>query len=126
MTADTARVVQAIVKAYPLDKEKTIAMDFACGNGSHKFIRSGLRDSNCILLHTIGHVSKEMMPYVKSILGVDISLRMTERYNEKFPGEEPEASAICAELKGEEGELSGARFDIIFVRMYTWNMPAAD
>ncbi|KAF5349499.1 hypothetical protein D9756_009002 [Leucocoprinus leucothites] len=86
-----ARVVQAIVKAYPLDKEKTTAMDFACGNG---------------------RVSLEMIPHVKSILGVDISQRMAERYNENLEGKN--ASAVCVELKGEEGELSGATFDIIF------------
>ncbi|KAJ3573307.1 hypothetical protein NP233_g2505 [Leucocoprinus birnbaumii] len=83
------RVVQAILKAYPLDKENTTAMDFACGR-----------------------VSLEMVPYVKSILGVDISERMVARFNENLSG--TNASATCIELKGEEGELSGAKFDIIF------------
>ncbi|KXN91973.1 hypothetical protein AN958_11033 [Leucoagaricus sp. SymC.cos] len=88
-----ARVVKAIVKAYPnLDKEKTTAMDFACGNG---------------------HVSIAMLPHVKSILGVDISERMAARYNEKLEDSE-NASAVAIELKGEDNELSGARFDIIF------------
>ncbi|KAF5349501.1 hypothetical protein D9756_009000 [Leucocoprinus leucothites] len=86
-----ARVVKAIAKAYPLDKENTTAMDFACGNG---------------------RVSLEMVPHVKSILGVDISQRMAEQYNENLKGKN--ASAVCVELKGEEGELSGATFDVVF------------
>ncbi|KAF9453665.1 S-adenosyl-L-methionine-dependent methyltransferase [Macrolepiota fuliginosa MF-IS2] len=86
-----ARVAKAILKNYPADKEKTVSMDFACGNGL---------------------VSRELAPHVKSILGVDVSQRMVEQYNEKLKGEA--ASAVCIELKGEEDELSGARFDMIW------------
>lgn len=63
---------------------------------------------------TAGTVSKELAPHVKSILGVDISQRGIEQYNENFKDDE-KASGICVELKGEEGELSDARFDMIFV-----------
>ncbi|KAF7777841.1 hypothetical protein Agabi119p4_3913 [Agaricus bisporus var. burnettii] len=87
-----ARVAKGIIKNYDkLEKEKTVAMDFACGNG---------------------FVSKGLMPFVKSILGVDISPVVVEKYNANFKDED--ASAVCMELKGEKDELENARFDLIF------------
>lgn len=61
-------------------------------------------------------MSKEIAPYVKSILGVDISQGMVDLYNETgkkegFGG----MKAIRAELKGEDGELDGQKFDVIIV-----------
>ncbi|EKM83151.1 hypothetical protein AGABI1DRAFT_104886 [Agaricus bisporus var. burnettii JB137-S8] len=87
-----ARVAKGIIKTYDkLEKEKTVAMDFACGNG---------------------FVSKGLMPFVKSILGIDISPVVVEKYNASLKGEG--ASAVCMELKGEKGELEDAQFDLIF------------
>jgi hypothetical protein len=53
------------------------------------------------------------MPFVKSILGVDVSSVVVDKYNATFKGEN--ASAVCLELKGEKGELDNAQFDLIFV-----------
>ena len=61
-------------------------------------------------------MSKEIIPYVKSILGVDVSQGMVDLYNETgemegFSG----MKAVCADLKGEYGELDGQKFDVIIV-----------
>ena len=63
-----------------------------------------------------GLVSKQIAPYAKSILGVDVSREMVVLYNET--GEKEGFSnmkAVCAELKGEDGELNGQKFDVIVV-----------
>lgn len=61
-------------------------------------------------------MSKQIVPYAKSILGVDVSQEMVDLYNETggkegFSG----MKAIRAELKGEAGELDGRKFDVIIV-----------
>ena len=61
-------------------------------------------------------VSKQIIPYAKSILGVDVSQGMVDQYNET--GEKEGFSgmkAVCADLKGEDGELDGQKFDVIIV-----------
>lgn len=61
-------------------------------------------------------MSKQIIPYAKSILGVDVSQGMVDLYNET--GEKEGFSgmkAVCADLKGEDGELDGRKFDVIIV-----------
>ena len=61
-------------------------------------------------------MSKQIAPYARSILGVDVSQEMVDLYNET--GEKEGFSgmkAVCAELKGEVGELDGQKFDVIVV-----------
>ena len=61
-------------------------------------------------------MSKQIIPYAKSILGVDVSQGMIDLYNET--GEKEGFSgmkAVCADLKGEDGELDGRKFDVIIV-----------
>ncbi|KAF9453667.1 hexaprenyldihydroxybenzoate methyltransferase [Macrolepiota fuliginosa MF-IS2] len=86
------RVAKSILKSYATNKETTVVLDFACGNGN---------------------VSKDLAPHVKSVLGVDVSQRMVDLYNEQLKDID-NASAVCMELKAKEGELSDARFDMIF------------
>ncbi|KAI0688437.1 S-adenosyl-L-methionine-dependent methyltransferase [Cerioporus squamosus] len=77
------------------DRERTAVLDFACG---------------------IGLVSEPLSQYVKSIVGVDISQASVDRYNAQAArlGYGPEKMrAACAELKGEPGELDGAKFDVV-------------
>jgi hypothetical protein len=65
-----------------------------------------------------GLISKELSPYVKSILGVDISQGAVDRYNQSVcnQGIPPEEMrAVCAELKGRDQELDGLKFDVITV-----------
>ncbi|TFK31989.1 S-adenosyl-L-methionine-dependent methyltransferase [Crucibulum laeve] len=89
------RSVEALRDAYPFDKSSTTVMEFACGTGL---------------------VSKGLFPYVRSILGVDISQGMIDQYNKRVDAEGVPADsfhAIRAELKGEDGELDGKKFDVI-------------
>ena len=56
---------------------------------------------------------------MKSIVGVDISQVSVDRYNARAVqlGLAPEKmKAVCVELKGEPGELDGAKFDVVLVR----------
>ncbi len=55
---------------------------------------------------------------MKSIVGVDISQVSVDRYNAQAArlGFSPEKMrAVCVELKGEPGELDGAKFDAVIV-----------
>jgi len=65
-----------------------------------------------------GLVSKELVPHVKSILGVDISQGMVDQYNKRVRDEGipfEKMHAVRCELEGKEGELEGSKFDVIFV-----------
>lgn len=65
-------------------------------------------------------VSQQLCQYVKSIVGVDISQASVDLYNTHASNQglaPKEMRAVCAELKGEQGELDGAQFDIIVVRL---------
>ncbi|PIL33027.1 hypothetical protein GSI_04476 [Ganoderma sinense ZZ0214-1] len=78
------------------DKERTVVLDFACG---------------------VGMISEQLVPHVKKIVGVDISEVSVDRYNtlatEKL-GLTPETmKAVTVELKGEDGELDGVKFDLV-------------
>ena len=67
----------------------------------------------------IGLVSEPLSQYVKSTVGVDISHVSVDRYNARAAqlGFAPEKmKAVCVELKGEPGELDGAKFDVVIVR----------
>ncbi|KAF9809245.1 hypothetical protein IEO21_07474 [Rhodonia placenta] len=91
------RLGQAIRKTYPslLDEDSTAMMDFACGTGL---------------------ISRELCPYVKSIVGVDISPGMVEQFNLRASNQglaPEEMQAVCVELKGSTNELNGQKFDVI-------------
>ena len=63
-------------------------------------------------------ISKELAPYAKSIVGVDISQGVVDRYNlsvsnQGIPPEE--MRAVCVELRGRDEELDGLKFDVITV-----------
>lgn len=65
-----------------------------------------------------GLVSLPLVPYVKSILGVDISQGVVDKYNKRAIGQgfDPtKMSAVRFELKGVEGELDNKKFDVIVV-----------
>lgn len=62
-------------------------------------------------------MSGNLAPYVKAILGVDISQGVVDLFNKRFADRDPERfRAIRAELKGEDGELDNEKFDVIIVR----------
>ncbi|KAH7928135.1 S-adenosyl-L-methionine-dependent methyltransferase [Leucogyrophana mollusca] len=89
------RIGAAMLEAYEFDEETTTVMDYACGTGL---------------------ISKELAPHAKSILGVDISQSMVDQFNQSVFNQgidQDEMKAICAELKGDQGELEGVKFDVI-------------
>ena len=69
-----------------------------------------------------GMLSQALCPYVKSIVGVDISPASVEQYNIQAANQgltPEEMKAVCIELKGEPGELGDARFDLVIVSART-------
>ncbi|OCH94864.1 S-adenosyl-L-methionine-dependent methyltransferase [Obba rivulosa] len=101
VAAVTKNIVIAMRETYPdlFDKDSTTVLDYACGTGM---------------------VSRELIPYAKSIVGVDISGGAVEVYNTRASelGLAPEEmNAVCAELKGNEDELDGAKFNVIVCSM---------
>lgn len=63
-------------------------------------------------------MSRALRPYTKAVLGVDISQGMVDQYNKHVEeqGISPEEmKAVCIDLKGEEKELDGAKFDVVTV-----------
>ncbi|KAI0088592.1 S-adenosyl-L-methionine-dependent methyltransferase [Irpex rosettiformis] len=104
------RVCNGLRKAYPelLDEDTTELMDFACG---------------------IGLMSRELCPYVKSIVGVDVSQNAVDAYNARVnqQGLTPEdMNAVRVLLKGEEGELGGKMFDVIISVASHHHLPDID
>jgi len=86
-----------ILKQYAFDKETTEVLDFAAGWGL---------------------VSKQIIPHAKSILGVDISQGMVDVYNDTGSKEGTgNMKAVRVELKGEDGELDGQKFDVVTCNM---------
>ena len=70
----------------------------------------------------VGLISKELASYAKSIVGVDISQSMVDRYNRNVSNQgipSEEIRAVCAELKGKNEELDGLKFDVIIVCIET-------
>ncbi|KAF8162777.1 S-adenosyl-L-methionine-dependent methyltransferase [Crassisporium funariophilum] len=86
------RSAEAILKVYPFNKETTTMMEYACGTGL---------------------VSEELAPHVKSIVGVDISQGVVDVFNERFANIQDRIKAVRLDLKGEDGELDNAKFDLI-------------
>ncbi|KAL5636259.1 hypothetical protein ACGC1H_004916 [Rhizoctonia solani] len=90
---------EAFLVAFPFDKSQTVVMDFACGTGM---------------------VSQYLAPHSKKIIGVDISPKSVEFYNERVAkqGIPPdEMKAICTDLtergKAESDIFDGIEFDVI-------------
>ena len=70
----------------------------------------------------LGLVSGSLAPYVKSILGVDISQGVVDIFNKRFADKEADQKrfrAIRAELKGDDGELENEKFHLIIVSIPT-------
>ncbi|KAG8685013.1 hypothetical protein FRC11_011280 [Ceratobasidium sp. 423] len=97
---DMARKASAaMLDAFPFDKGSTVVMDFACGTGM---------------------ISQNLAPHSKKIVGVDISSKSVDFYNERVTkqGVPPEEMrAICVDLaergKAEHDALDGVEFDVI-------------
>ncbi|GBE82817.1 Uncharacterized methyltransferase [Sparassis crispa] len=91
------RLTAAMKSTYPtlFDEERTTVLDFACGTGL---------------------ISRELCADTTSIVGVDISSGTVDQYNLRASNQglaPEEMRAICVDLKGTEGELDGAKFDVV-------------
>ncbi|KAI0355127.1 S-adenosyl-L-methionine-dependent methyltransferase [Trametes cingulata] len=89
-TVDTIREIHPGL----FNKDSTEVLDYACG---------------------IGMISEALHPYVKRIVGVDISKGSVDVYNRKAAekGLSAQMHAIAGSLKGEPEELDGAKFDVV-------------
>ncbi|KAI6126110.1 hexaprenyldihydroxybenzoate methyltransferase [Pisolithus croceorrhizus] len=103
----TRLVAAAMLKAVPFDKQKTVVMDFACG---------------------VGLISQQLAPQAKSIIGVDISQRMVDIYNNSakeqnlFPNE---MKAVRVDrLVENETQLGGMSFDVIVCASSYHHLPS--
>ena len=66
----------------------------------------------------LGLISRELIPHVKSIIGVDITQGLVDQYNLRVSnqGLDPsEMKAIRAELKENDPQLGDTKFDVIVV-----------
>ena len=87
----------------------------------HRFEPFSNKVSN-IFPGELGHLSRELAPYAKSIVGVDISQGMVDQYNKRVSDQgipPEEMKAVRAHLKGIEGELDNAKFDVVIVCVFT-------
>ncbi|KAJ6500706.1 S-adenosyl-L-methionine-dependent methyltransferase [Mycena sanguinolenta] len=90
-----ASVCNAILQAYSFDKEASVVLDYACGTGI---------------------VARGIAPHCKTLLGVDISQGMVDEFKKGVQDHEISAGkmrAVRAELKGEDTELEGIKFDVV-------------
>ncbi|KAG6902659.1 hypothetical protein C0995_013351 [Termitomyces sp. Mi166 len=84
-------------EAFDFKEDTTTVLEYACGTGL---------------------VSRELAPYTKRIVGVDISQGVVDQFNSRvhnqgIPSEEMQA--FRAELKGEAGELGDEKFDVVIL-----------
>ncbi|PFH45977.1 hypothetical protein AMATHDRAFT_77862 [Amanita thiersii Skay4041] len=89
------KTVDAMRNMYQF-KDDTIALDYACGTGL---------------------ISRQIFRHIKKVLGVDISQQMVDQYNSiafQLGLSAERMEAVCVELKGDEGELGGVKFDVVF------------
>ena len=67
----------------------------------------------------LGLLSRELCTYVKSIVGVDISQGVVDFFNLRASNQglaPEEMKAVCVDLKLEDHELRGTKFNVIVVR----------
>ncbi|KAF8061712.1 S-adenosyl-L-methionine-dependent methyltransferase [Lyophyllum atratum] len=89
------RTAARMRESYTFDEDATTVMEYACGTGL---------------------VSRELAPYAKRIVGVDISQGMVDQFNLRVSNQgiaSEEMQALCVELKGVPGELGDEKFDVI-------------
>ena len=67
---------------------------------------------------SVGLITKELLPHVKAVLGVDLSEGVVDVYDRRYAEQglsSDVAHAITTEITGAEGELDGRKFDVIIV-----------
>ncbi|KAG6877398.1 hypothetical protein C0992_010041 [Termitomyces sp. T32_za158] len=102
------RTAIRIREAYDFEEDITTVLEYACGTGL---------------------VSRELAPYTKRIVGVDISQGMVDQFNTRVRNQgipPEEMQAFCVELKGEAGELGDEKFDAIVCASAYHHFPDID
>ncbi|TFK18024.1 S-adenosyl-L-methionine-dependent methyltransferase [Coprinopsis marcescibilis] len=89
------RTALAIADKVQLDKDSTTVLEFACGNG---------------------HVSREFLPFVKSLVGIDISDAAVKRFNDSFESEglADKAKAFVTNIETDQSVIEGQTFDLVY------------
>ena len=104
-------------------------MDFACGVGASTPDQSTWLTSSLFFLvllawGSIGLVSQKLIPYAKSIVGIDISQRMVDEYNRRVVNQGismEEMHALRANILGsgsDQLESMLGSFDVIIVSIF--------
>ncbi|KAK7036009.1 Methyltransf-25 domain-containing protein [Favolaschia claudopus] len=90
-----SKISEAILQAYSFDKDSTLVLDYACGTGI---------------------VARNIVPHCKTYIGVDISQGMVDQFTKGAQAHgisTDKMRAIRTELKGEDHELDGTKFDVV-------------
>ena len=68
-----------------------------------------------------GNVAVELLPSVKSILGVDVSENAVKKFNERFEeaGSLNVCNAVSMDIQADKAALEGKTFDVIYVSQRT-------
>ena len=83
-TAKLAGIVTtAILDAHKFSEDSTTVLDYACGTGKggDLFLAAELPPMSLLTMYCAGEISKILAGHAKSIVGVDISQTMVDRYN---------------------------------------------
>ncbi|KAG2139026.1 S-adenosyl-L-methionine-dependent methyltransferase [Suillus clintonianus] len=89
------RLGAAMINAYPFKEDSTLVLDYACGTGL---------------------ISQELAAHAKCIVGVDISQRMVDQYNQSVVNQGipfEEMRAVCCDLTAAPDQLDGMKFDVV-------------
>jgi 2-polyprenyl-3-methyl-5-hydroxy-6-metoxy-1,4-benzoquinol methylase len=122
LTSDESKLIgkqaaQAFLDSYNYDKENTAVLDFACGTGKpvHTF------GHRATLNIDLGNISLNMAHHVKSIIGLDVSGRVVDYYNEISKKEklDDKMSALKLNILEDSSALEGKQFDVIVVSLQT-------
>ncbi|KAG6915304.1 hypothetical protein DXG01_012227 [Tephrocybe rancida] len=102
------RTAARMRQSFDFNEDSTTVLEYACGTGL---------------------VSRELAPYSKRIVGIDISQGMVDQFNLRVSNQgisPEEMQAFRAELKGEVGELGDEKFDVIVCASAYHHFPDID
>jgi 2-polyprenyl-3-methyl-5-hydroxy-6-metoxy-1,4-benzoquinol methylase len=110
------QIADTIKQSFHFDEESTILLDYACGTGQYISIHTTLIYYSSHPL--TGQMSRNLAPYTKKIIGIDISKGMVDYYNQRVYNQgipQDQMQALCVQLTGADTDLDGQKFDVIVV-----------
>ncbi|KAK4053713.1 hypothetical protein OIV83_001369 [Microbotryomycetes sp. JL201] len=100
---------EALLKHYDYDPTTTTCMDFACGAGL---------------------VAWQLQPHVQKLVGVDLAQQLVDQFNARAKSDNFDTSKFYAvqrdELKDDDGDLDGEKFDVVICTQSFHHMPDLD